>query len=314
MAMADAHNARGKNTLLGQDKGLIKYKVFENKLDDILQALVIDKVVDRTAEPTEYWAELLALIELWKMWFPRWPDAYAFAANELKRSPIGVDLVRLRLIRLGYHIPTTNQYDYESLEASDQEWIQLALPPARHWYPVTNLISTKDGDRYKSHLRKLYLRTWRHVMSVRPLSAASTVGSGVIQVPAEDLLQADIPLKFFSAFDDIDMGDPQPIAFFSVATKGQTAEEDAELLWRVADGVLEVSLTVAGAEQELTPIAKPKTVEVDRRKKQLRTKIQKCPVCHFEPLKEVDRSSGHTCMVCKTVLYVDSYGNLKVDN
>ncbi len=83
MAMADAHNNKGKKTIFGHDKGLKSYQKFEDKLRDTLFAMTIDGLVSRTDLAKDYQERLILVIDAWKQIFPNWPDAYSFAHEKL---------------------------------------------------------------------------------------------------------------------------------------------------------------------------------------------------------------------------------------
>jgi hypothetical protein len=87
MAMADAHNNRGKTTFFGHDKGLKSYLKFEEKLKNALLAMVMDGVVNRVAPAKEFHEKLLVVIDTWEGIFPNWPDARNFAFEKLRANP-----------------------------------------------------------------------------------------------------------------------------------------------------------------------------------------------------------------------------------
>jgi hypothetical protein len=79
MAMADAHNNKGKASFFGHDKGLKSYIKFESKLKDALIALTMDGIVARAGSSEEYREALIAVTATWFEIFPNWNDAQAFA-------------------------------------------------------------------------------------------------------------------------------------------------------------------------------------------------------------------------------------------
>jgi len=86
MAMADFANSRGKRSLFGKDRGLDAYKKFEEKLKDMLLAMVLDGVVERNAAPAHVRTELIGAIKLFAATFPNWQEAYAYADEFLVGS------------------------------------------------------------------------------------------------------------------------------------------------------------------------------------------------------------------------------------
>jgi hypothetical protein len=86
MAMADAYNNRGKTNFFGQDKGLKSYVKFEEKLKNLLLAMVLDGFIARTDTSKKYLAGLLLLLDAWQQLFPNWPDADAFALEKLRAN------------------------------------------------------------------------------------------------------------------------------------------------------------------------------------------------------------------------------------
>lgn len=87
MAMADAHNNKGKTSFFGSDKGLKSYLKFEEKLKNALLAMVMDGLLRRSDSATTYHENLLAVIDAWESIFPNWPDAHAFAFEKLRSNP-----------------------------------------------------------------------------------------------------------------------------------------------------------------------------------------------------------------------------------
>lgn len=49
MAIADVVKYRGKRSLFGRDKGLAAYKAFEQKLRDMMLAMVLDGFIERNS-------------------------------------------------------------------------------------------------------------------------------------------------------------------------------------------------------------------------------------------------------------------------
>ena len=87
MAMADADNNRGKTSFFGHDKGLKSYLKFEEKLKNALLAMVMDGLLKRSDSAATYLEKLLLVIDAWEAIFPNWPDAHAFAYEELRSNP-----------------------------------------------------------------------------------------------------------------------------------------------------------------------------------------------------------------------------------
>jgi hypothetical protein len=86
MAMEDAFRNRGKTTFFGNDKGLKSYLKFEEKLKNTLLAMVMDGLLGRTDSAAEYLEKLLSVIDAWETIFPNWPDAHAFAYEQLRAN------------------------------------------------------------------------------------------------------------------------------------------------------------------------------------------------------------------------------------
>lgn len=87
MAMADAHNNKGKTSFFGNDKGLKSYIKFEEKLKNTLFALTLDGLVNRFDASEKYREVLLAVVATWFEIFPNWPDAATFAWEKLGANP-----------------------------------------------------------------------------------------------------------------------------------------------------------------------------------------------------------------------------------
>jgi hypothetical protein len=100
MAMADAHNNRGKTSFFGNDKGLKSYLKFEEKLKNALIALTMDGLVNRFESSEKFHEMLVTVFATWFQIFPNWTDAEYFAyekilsdkqeAKKLIRSLIGL--------------------------------------------------------------------------------------------------------------------------------------------------------------------------------------------------------------------------------
>jgi hypothetical protein len=88
MAMADAHNSKGKKTLFGNDKGLKNYLKFEEKLKNTLLAMTLDGLLSRSDTAEKFLEKLLEIILVWQEIFPNWPDAEAFAYEKLQSNTI----------------------------------------------------------------------------------------------------------------------------------------------------------------------------------------------------------------------------------
>ncbi len=86
MAMADAHNNKGKKTLFGNDKGLKSYLKFEEKLKNALLAMTLDGLLSRSDTAEEFLERLLNIIDVWQQIFPNWPDAEAYAYEKLQSN------------------------------------------------------------------------------------------------------------------------------------------------------------------------------------------------------------------------------------
>ena len=89
MAMTSAYNNRGKTTIFGNDKGLKSYRKFEDKLKDLLLALVMDNLVDRHAPAEKFRIEFCGVLYNWAQIFPNWPEAYAFATEKFVDDEVG---------------------------------------------------------------------------------------------------------------------------------------------------------------------------------------------------------------------------------
>jgi hypothetical protein len=87
MAMADAHNNKGKTSFFGHDKGLKSYMKFEEKLKGALIAMTMDGLVQRFDNSEKFREALLLVVDAWFEIFPNWPDAHAFAHEKLVASP-----------------------------------------------------------------------------------------------------------------------------------------------------------------------------------------------------------------------------------
>jgi len=87
MAMADAHNSKGKTSFFGHDKGLKSHMKFESKLKDALIALTMDGLVGRF-DPSESFREtLVSVFAAWVEVFPNWPDSIVFFHEKLMANP-----------------------------------------------------------------------------------------------------------------------------------------------------------------------------------------------------------------------------------
>jgi hypothetical protein len=95
LTMAKVFNKRGKFTVLGKDKGLAAYKKFEEKLADTILAMVLDKIIQRNAAPSDVRENLIQALEEFANVFPNWQDAYAFGKEYFVDSP-GVAEDRIR--------------------------------------------------------------------------------------------------------------------------------------------------------------------------------------------------------------------------
>ncbi len=95
MAMADAYNNRGKNSLFGHDRGLKSYKKYEEKLKDTLIALSMDGVISRFSDAGEYRQMLVQILMAWFEIFPNWPDAAAFAVEQMKNEEEAKQLISM---------------------------------------------------------------------------------------------------------------------------------------------------------------------------------------------------------------------------
>lgn len=94
VAMAKYVKNENKKTWFGRDKGLIALKKFEEKLYDLLLAMVMDEIVVRNASSYEYRLATLKMVENFEEVFPNWEDAYGF--SELffvERKDIAEDLI-----------------------------------------------------------------------------------------------------------------------------------------------------------------------------------------------------------------------------
>jgi hypothetical protein len=87
MAMADAHNNKGKTNFFGNDKGLKSYMKFEEKLKDALIAMTMDGLVNRFDTSEKLREKLLTVITAWFEIFPNWPDAQLFAYEKFMTNP-----------------------------------------------------------------------------------------------------------------------------------------------------------------------------------------------------------------------------------
>lgn len=103
MAMADAHNNKGKASFLGCDKGLKSYIKFESKLKDALIALTLDGIVSRTSSSEEYREALLAVTATWFEIFPNWNDAEVFAYEKFMSNPTEARHLIASLVGLRQH-------------------------------------------------------------------------------------------------------------------------------------------------------------------------------------------------------------------
>ena len=95
MAMADAYNNRGKTSLFGHDRGLKSYKKYEEKLKDTLIALSMDGVISRFSDAGEYRQMLVQILMAWFEIFPNWPDAAAFAVEQMKNEDEAKQLISM---------------------------------------------------------------------------------------------------------------------------------------------------------------------------------------------------------------------------
>lgn len=95
MAMAKVFKNRGKFTVFRKDKGLAAYKKFEAKLTDTVLAMVLDRIIERNADPSEVRENIIQALEEFERVFPNWQDAYAFGKEYFVNSP-GVAEDRIR--------------------------------------------------------------------------------------------------------------------------------------------------------------------------------------------------------------------------
>jgi len=95
MAMADAYNNRGKTSFFGYDKGLKSHKKYEEKFKDVLISMSMDGVISRTASAAEYRQEFLHILMTWFEIFPNWPDAAAFAVEQMKNENEAKKLINI---------------------------------------------------------------------------------------------------------------------------------------------------------------------------------------------------------------------------
>lgn len=93
MAMADAYNNRGKQSIFGYDRGLKSYAKFEAKLKDALLAMTLDGLVERSAPAERYRHALREVLASWDEIFPNWPDAHLFALEKLGDRSAGNKLI-----------------------------------------------------------------------------------------------------------------------------------------------------------------------------------------------------------------------------
>lgn len=95
MAMAKVFNNRGKFTIFRKDKGIAAYKKFEEKLNDTIFAMVLDRIIERNASPIEVRENLVEALEVFSHAFPNWQDAYAFGKEYFVESPkVAEDRIR----------------------------------------------------------------------------------------------------------------------------------------------------------------------------------------------------------------------------
>ncbi len=95
MAMADAYNNRGKTSFFGYDKGLKSYKKYEEKFKDVLISMSMDGVISRSASAAEYRQEFVHILMTWFEIFPNWPDAAAFAVEQMKNENEAKKLINI---------------------------------------------------------------------------------------------------------------------------------------------------------------------------------------------------------------------------
>ena len=95
MAMADAYNNRGKTSLFSHDRGLKSYKKYEEKLKDTLIAFSMDGVISRFSDAGEYRQMLVQVLMAWFEIFPNWPDAVAFAVEQMKNEDEAKQLISM---------------------------------------------------------------------------------------------------------------------------------------------------------------------------------------------------------------------------
>ncbi|BBO72142.1 hypothetical protein DSCA_60720 [Desulfosarcina alkanivorans] len=79
MAMAKLMKNSGKTGLFGRDKGLSAMKKFEDKLRNALFAMILDEQIKRNATPQEFCEEVKSKIDMFRVVFPNWQEAYAYA-------------------------------------------------------------------------------------------------------------------------------------------------------------------------------------------------------------------------------------------
>lgn len=81
MAMEKAINSRGKKTFFGHDKGRIAYEEFLEKLRATLRSLVLDGILEESADGATALDAMRGTLQAFAEAFPSWPAAYQYAGE-----------------------------------------------------------------------------------------------------------------------------------------------------------------------------------------------------------------------------------------
>lgn len=131
MAMADAHNHKGKTSFFGHDKGLKSYMNFESRLKDALLALTLDGLVSRSDSAEKFRETLMIVFGAWFEIFPNWNDAQIFAYEKLVKSPAEACELISSLIGVQKSSDVVKVDKLEPSRVSQERKVIMPLPPPK---------------------------------------------------------------------------------------------------------------------------------------------------------------------------------------
>ena len=158
MAMADAHNNKGKASFFGHDKGLKSYIKFESKLKDALIALTMDGLVTRSNSAEEFREALIFVTATWFEIFPNWNDANTFAHEKFISNPAEARLLIASLVGLRQHEePLKSKTPTQERKVVMPQPLpkpplkdEARCPKCQHEGPVAGFDLSDIGDLYRS--------------------------------------------------------------------------------------------------------------------------------------------------------------------